>query len=208
MCRTVPQAVSGTTNEFPRETKMKKFKVEEVGMKSHLPKALTLLLSVLFSIPGVTFAGQTAASGSDDQNIAIAITCGNQPGNQSISGVLAHLDPTRPHTIRVSGTCKENVLIQSFDRLTLRANPGDPITDASGGNTAVVDIEDSQRITLQGFTVNGGATGVFCGHHSFCHFKGNTIQGAVNGGGGDGSGVDVQETSQATFDGDVIQFNS
>jgi hypothetical protein len=71
-----------------------------------------------------------------------------------------------------------------------------------------VDIEDSQRITLQGFTVNGGATGVFCGHHSFCHFKGNTIQGAVNGGGGDGSGVDVQETSQATFDGDVIQFNS
>ena len=175
-------------------------------MKSHLPKALTLLLSVLFSIPGVTFAGQTAASGGDDQNIAIAITCGDQPGNQSISGVLAHLDPTRPHTIRVSGTCKENVLIQSFDRLTLIANPGATITDASGGNTAVVDIEDSQRITLQGFTVNGGATGVVCGHHSFCHFKGNTIQGAVNG--NDGSGVDVQETSQATFDGDVIQFNS
>src|SRR5713101_1966588 len=200
MCRTVPQAVSGTTNEFSGETKMKKMKVEEVRMKLQLVKAFPFLLSAFFTIPVATFAGQTAPSTGSAQNNEIAITCGDQPGNQSISGVLAHLDPTQPHTIRVSGTCKENVLIQSFDRLTLIANPGAAITDASGGNTAVVDIEDSQRITLQGFTVNGGATGVFCGHHSFCHFKGNTIQGAVNGGGGDGSGVDVQETSQATFD--------
>src|SRR6266571_229191 len=170
MPRSVPQADSGTTNEFPGETTMKKMKVEEVGMKSHLSKALTLLVCALFLIPGVTFAGQTAPSAGAAQNNEIAITCGDQPGNQSISGVLAHLDPTQPHTIRVSGTCKENVLIQSFDRLTLIANPGAAITDASQANKAVVDIEDSQRITLQGFTINGGANGVTCGDHSLCHF--------------------------------------
>jgi hypothetical protein len=183
---------------------MKKMKVEEVCMKSHLSKALTLLLSALFSMPVLTFAGQTVASGGEAQNHEIAITCGNQPGNQSISGVLAHLDPTEPHTIRVSGTCQENVVIQSFDRLTLIANPGAAITDASQANKAVVDIEDSQRIALQGFTINGGATGVVCGDHSLCHFKGNTVQGVTNG----GDGVDVVRFSQATLEGDVIQFNS
>jgi hypothetical protein len=198
----VPQAASGTTNEFPGEVSVKKMKVEEVGMKLHLSKALTLLLSALFSIPVVTFAVPTAANADDAQNIEIAITCGDQPGNQSISGVLARLDPTQPHTIRVSGTCKENVVIQSFDRLTLIANPGAAISDASAGNKIVVNIEDSQRITLQGFTINGGDTGVVCGNHSLCHFKGNTIQGAVNG-----DGVDLAE-SQATFDGDVVQFNA
>src|SRR6266581_3941239 len=131
--RSVPRAVSGTTIEFPGETTMKKTKVEEVCMKSHLPKAITLLLSALFSIPIVTFAGQTAPSAGAAQNNQIAITCGDQPGNQSISGVLARLDPTQAHTLRVSGTCKENVLIQSFDRLTLIANPGATISDASGG---------------------------------------------------------------------------
>ena len=184
---------------------MEKMKVEEVCMKSHLAKAFTLLLSVLFSIPMLTFAGQTATSGGDDQNIAIAITCGNQPGNQSISSVLAHLDPTRPHTLRVSGTCIENVVIQSFDRLTLIANPGATISDASGGNADVVDIEDSQRITLQGFTINGGANGVTCGDNSLCHLKGNTVQGAVST--ANGAGVEVVRFSQATLEGDVIQYN-
>jgi parallel beta helix pectate lyase-like protein len=201
----VSQAVSETTNKFPGETTMKKTKVEEVCMKSHLSKALTLLLSALFSIPVVAFAGQTAASESNAKNNEIAITCGDQPGHRSISGVLAHLDPTQPHTIRVSGTCKENVVIQSFDRLTLIANPGATINDASGGNADVVDIEDSQRITLQGFTINGGANGITCGDHSLCHFKGNTIQGTVNGANGDG--VDVVQSSHATLEGDVIQYN-
>jgi hypothetical protein len=182
---------------------MKKMKVEEVCIRSHLFKARTLLLSALFSIPIVTFASQTARSGDNAQNNEIAITCGDQRDNQTISGVLAHLDPTRPHTLRVSGTCKENVVIQSFDRLTLIANPGAAISDASAGNMAVVDIEDSQRITLEGFTINGGATGVMCGDHSLCHFKKNTIQGAVNG----GDGVAVSEFSHATLEGDVIQFN-
>ena len=111
-------------------------------MKSHLSKAVTFLLSAFFSIPAATFAGQTAPSAAAAQNNEIAITCGDQPGNQSISGVLARLDPTQPHTLRVSGTCKENLLIQSFDRLTLIANPAATISDVSAGNAAVVDIEE------------------------------------------------------------------
>jgi hypothetical protein len=205
MRRTVAQAISGTTNEFPGETTMKKMKVEEVCMKSHLSKALTLLLSALFSMPVLTFAGQTVASGGEAQNHEIAITCGNQPGNQSISGVLAHLDPTEPHTIRVSGTCQENVNITGFDRLKLIAQNGASITDASGGTAAVVSITDSLRVSLQGFTINGSGPsdqqdGLDC-ITSNCFFSGNTFQNA-------GDSANVVRGAHAYFNGDVFQDNS
>ena len=48
-------------------------------------------------------------------------------------------------------------MVQSMDRLTLITNNGASITDRSNGTLAVVDIEDSHSVTLQGFTINGGA---------------------------------------------------
>ena len=51
-------------------------------------------------------------------------------------------------------------MIQSMDRLTLITKKGASITDRSNGNLAVVDIEDSHSVTLQGFTINGGSAGV------------------------------------------------
>jgi hypothetical protein len=183
---------------------MKKMKVEEVCMKSHLSKALTLLLSALFSMPVLTFAGQTVASGGEAQNHEIAITCGDQPGNRTISGVLAHLDPTEPHTIRVSGTCQENVDITGFDRLQLIAQNGASITDASGGTAAVVSITDSLRVSFQGFTISGSGPsdqqdGLDC-TTSNCFFSGNTFQNAD-------SGALVRRGAHAYFNGDIFQDN-
>jgi hypothetical protein len=43
-----------------------------------------------------------------------------------------------------------------MDRLTLIAKSAS-ITDRSNGSLAVVDIEDSHSVTVQGFTINGGA---------------------------------------------------
>jgi len=201
----VSQAISGTTNEFKGETTMKKMKVEEVCMKSHLSKALTLLLSAFFSMPVLTFAGQTVASGGEAQNQEIAITCGDQPGNRTISGVLAHLDPTEPHTIRVSGTCKENVNITGFDRLQLIAQNGASITDASGDTAAVISIDNSTRVSVQGFTINGNGpnaqTEVIDCTFSYCAFSGNTVQGGIDG-------VDVFRGARASFHGDVLQNNN
>ena len=69
-------------------------------------------------------------------------------------------------------------MIQSMDRLTLITKNGASITDRSNGTLAVVDIEDSHSVTLQGFTINGGDGGVLCSTASVCYLTGNTIQGA------------------------------
>src|SRR5258708_22149696 len=99
MRRNVPQAMSGTTNKITGENKMKKMKVEEVGMKSHLSKALILMLSAFLTIPVVTFAGQAAAGGGGSQNNKNSITFGEQPGKKSNYGGLPHLGSTEPHTL-------------------------------------------------------------------------------------------------------------
>jgi len=140
----------------------------------------------------VTAASSSAAS--------LTVKCGGrgEEGFRSISAALAHLSPFGSNTVTVYGACNENVVIQGIDRLTLIAAPGASISDASAGNANVIDISDSQRVTIQGFTINGGADGVDCHNHSFCHFSGNTIQGSA------GDGVSVRD-SQADFSGDVLQ---
>ena len=130
------------------------------------------------------------------------VNCGGKGTFSTINGALKTLDPQGPNTLIVSGACKENVFIQGFDNLTLTAKPGASINDASGGSAVVVFISDSNRVTLEGFTVNGGGSGVFCFGFSTCHFKNNTIQGVTGFG-----GVTVID-SKATFWGDVIQDNS
>jgi parallel beta helix pectate lyase-like protein len=118
----------------------------------------------------------------------------------TITAALKRLNHIGPNTITVSGSCHENVVIQSFDRLTLTANPGASINDASGGTADVILIDDSQRIAIQGFTVNGGFVGIRCVSHSLCRFSGNTIQASS----GDGVGI---VRARAEFAGDIIQYN-
>ena len=55
-------------------------------------------------------------------------------------------------------------MIKSMDRLTLITKKGASITDRSNGTLAVVDIEDSHSVTVQGFTINGGAQGIRVQH--------------------------------------------
>ena len=98
----------------------------------------------------------------------------------------------------VSGTCNENLVIQSLDNLTLTAQGAASINDSSGGNADVIDIADSRRVSINGFTINGGVNGVVCSDASLCRFNGNTVQGSAN------YGVIVVE-SQATFNGDILQ---
>jgi hypothetical protein len=143
------------------------------------------------------------------QAATLNVNCNGSSEDQltTIGKALKLLKPEGPNTINVSGSCHENVLIQSFENLTLNAISGASITDASSGAGTVVDIEDSTDVTLQGLTINGGDIGVFCGDLSVCRFKNNTIQNATVSVSGDGVGVWVGR-SRATFDGDVVQHNS
>jgi hypothetical protein len=115
--------------------------------------------------------------------------------------LVAMANPQGPNRIIVIGSCKENVKIQSMDRLTMITKTAASITDRSHGTLAVVDIEDSQSVTLQGFTINGGGSGVLCNSTSVCYLTGNTIQD------GAGTGVGVFADSHAVLESNVIQTN-
>ena len=62
-----------------------------------------------------------------------------------------------------------------------------------------MDIEDSHSVTLQGFTINGGAQGILCSTASLCYLTGNTIQGPGR------FGVNVIKGSRAFLESNVIE---
>jgi hypothetical protein len=113
--------------------------------------------------------------------------------------LVAMANPQGPNRITVTGSCKGTVKIRSMDRLTLITKNGASITDRSNGTLAVVDIEDSHSVTVQGFTINGGAQGILCGTASVCYLTGNTIQGPGH------FGVNVVKGAQAFLESNVIQ---
>ena len=115
--------------------------------------------------------------------------------------VLASANPHGPNMINVSGVCRGNFVIQRMDRLTLITKNGASLTDRSGGTLPVVDIEDSEKVTLQGFIINGadGGIGILCNAASLCYLTGNTIQGPGH------FGVNVVKGSRAFLESNVIQ---
>jgi hypothetical protein len=133
------------------------------------------------------------------QAVNLSVNCDNHESIHKALRLLALSNPQGPNTVSVSGRCRENLLIQSMDRLTLIAKKNASITDRSGGTSEVVDIEDSRSVTVQGFSINGGAGGVQCGTASVCYLTGNKVQDAV------GEGVTVVTGSHAFLESNVIQ---
>jgi hypothetical protein len=127
----------------------------------------------------------------------IRVDC-NKEG--SINKTLARLvqsGNTRDVTISVTGTCKENITITGFDHLVLQGIPGSTIQDASNGSKTVVAVWSSNDVTLQGFAINGGSTGVWCGG-SLCKLSSNTIQQSA------GSGVSVESTNLYLWSNNIL----
>jgi len=148
-----------------------------------------VVIAVLVSIMFLTLPGFAATH---------TVNC-NLPGPAGkIATYLKFLNPLGPNTLNVRGTCKENITINQFGRLSLIAVSGATIQDTSGGKQPVISITDSQGIYLQGFTIVGGSQGVTCFDGSVCRFSVNTIENSV------GAGVWVS-FSQATFSSDTIQ---
>ena len=117
---------------------------------------------------------------------------------QKAINLLQQQETSGPTTILVSGSCKENITIQSMDNLTLTAQNGASITDASNGTLNVIDIVDSRRVVINGFTITGGMNGVRCSNYSLCRFSANIIRSSL------GTGV-FAKSSQVSFEGDTLQ---
>jgi hypothetical protein len=142
------------------------------------------------------------AAGRSAEAANLTVNCDKKETIRESLKLLAVAHPQGPNTISVVGSCSENILIQSVDRLTLIAKNGASITDRSNGSLAVVDIEDSHSVTLQGFTINGGSVGVSCGASSVCYLNNNTVQDSA------GVGVSVFASSHAFLESNVIQSNA
>jgi hypothetical protein len=139
------------------------------------------------------------AAGQYAQAATYKVNCDKHEHIGKALRVLASANPHGPNTINVTGVCRGNFVIRSMDRLTIITENGASLTDSSGGSLAVVDIEDSQKVTLQGFTINGGAQGILCNTASVCYLTGNTIQGPGR------FGVNVVRGSRAFLESNVIQ---
>jgi len=137
------------------------------------------------------------------QATKLTVNCDKHEPIRTALRLLAATNPQGPNTILVSGACKGNIVIKSMDRLTLIAKNGASITDRSNGTLAVVDIEDSRSVTVQGFTINGGAQGILCNTASVCYLTGNTIQGPGNL--ARRFGVDVLRGSRAFLESNEIK---
>jgi hypothetical protein len=147
----------------------------------------------LFLLVAIGAASQCA------QATDVTVNCDKKESIRKTLKQLAASTPQGPNTISVTGSCRENLVIKSMDRLTLITRTGASITDNSNGILAVVDVEDSRSVTVKGFTINRGGTGVNCGSASICYLTGNTIQDAV------GVDVEVGGGSHAFLESNVIQ---
>jgi parallel beta-helix repeat protein len=120
------------------------------------------------------------------------------PKKSSIREALTKLSPG-PNTITVSGTCKENVLIQGIDDLTLVATPGASIVDQSNNTITTVQIEHSRRFSLIGFEVVGGyIDAILCTLASDCTITNNDVHGDQS------TGIFAYEGSTATLAGNHV----
>ncbi len=148
---------------------------------------------VFFLLAAIGAASQYAQAAN------LSVNCDKHESIRKALHLLTITSRQGPNKITVSGSCKGNFVIQSMDRLTLITKTGASITDRSNGSLAVVDIEDSRSVTVQGFTINGGAQGILCNTASVCCLTGNTIQGPGR------FGVDVLRGSHAFLESNVIQ---
>src|SRR5205085_6621621 len=132
------------------------------------------------------FAGLGASQYARGANLTV--NCDRKETIHKAVRLLADSNPLGPNTISVSGSCRDNITIQSMDRLTLITRKGASITDRSSGSSMVLNILDSHSIAVQGFTINGGSGGIGCNSASVCYLTGNTVQASLGFGIGVGGG--------------------
>lgn len=142
--------------------------------------------------------------GASAHATTLPVNCGGAYGLTSIGAAikaLATFESHGPATIDVSGACHENAVIRGIDHLTLNALTGASITDASGGTLDVIGVSDSRDVTITGFSISGGGSGISCADGALCRVVNVTVQGA-------GSGIGVFTLGQARLTGVKLINNS
>jgi hypothetical protein len=119
----------------------------------------------------------------------------------TVSNALKELNRIEENSIRVIGTCREEVDIENFAQLSIIGIGASSARAVMKGTAdALVFSIVGSHVQLTNLTIDGGLFGVMCRDFSVCRFSGNTIQNTA------GNAVDL-DSADATFSGDVIQNN-
>lgn len=169
----------------------------------------TICLLALLALPAAAH-GQSnprlepRAARIDAPRLKVAVTTWNDSANihvycsnpkakvKTITDGLTMLGDVRPAVLLISGTCHENVVIESLDRVTLQGNPTATIDGGSDPNLGTVEIVDSQSIQLSNLTITGGGEGVGCLGQSLCQLTQVTIQNSLADGASVGAAGHLQ----------------
>jgi hypothetical protein len=161
----------------------------------------SLLRNVLFMavFSGFLMAGQASATD-------VFVDCSGSTRNtfHSINDAIDSLDLVGPHTIWVSGTCKENVVIGQRDRLTIQGKGGyATIENAADPAYITLLIYGSRNITLNQLVIKGGSQGVYVTHSSNAVILQNsTVQNSL------GDGIDTDMASMLHLENVTVQNNA
>lgn len=123
--------------------------------------------------------------------------------DNSINAALGSLTKQGPHTVNISGTCTEAVVIDHFDDVSLVGTPGASINlpaDPTGATT-VISVTNSRNVQVHDITVNGGGNGISCFLFSDCAIYNITVQGAA------GVGVVFARSTGVVGDNAIVQNN-
>lgn len=140
-----------------------------------------LIVSMLpIAASAVVKPDSPAAGTSSPSKRTVAVSCGNPAAKvQTLADGLKLIGDDRPATLLVSGTCRENVVIEGMDRVTLQGNPTATIDGGADPGSFTVRITDSRSIELTSLTITGGGMGVLCGGQSLCRLAGLTVQNSL-----------------------------
>lgn len=109
----------------------------------------------------------------------VTVGCpGGTPGDYpSITAALAALDPQGPHTITVTGTCTENILINQRERLTIEAPAGQTATIvAAGPFVSALEARHSLGLTLRNLIVRSNRSSIALFNNSTATITAVTVE--------------------------------
>jgi parallel beta helix pectate lyase-like protein len=134
------------------------------------------------------------------EKVGIHVDCSNVAAKvHTIADGLKAIGDAGPSVLLVSGTCRENVVIEGLDRVTIQGNPTATLDGGADPSAVALTISDSRSIQLTSLNITGGGIGVACFNQSLCRMSQVTIQDSL------GDGVSVGVRSQANIVSSVIQ---
>jgi hypothetical protein len=72
---------------------------------------------------------------------------------ETIGGALSRLDKSRPNVLRVSGTCRESVVIEGFDDLRIVGRAGATLASTPGATAYPIAVSALSSVSIEGLTI-------------------------------------------------------